>query len=112
SAHLLRALLNRIISLTPTISSIEDRLNALQDAGQTLPANWQQVLAQISECVEAGTLLEPGKLQTLHNAIDTITPDIKSDTEWETLLLASLATRLHEMINTYAKSMQMRADLD
>lgn len=112
SAHLLRALLNRIISLTPTISSIEDRLNALHGASQTLSANWRHVLDQISECVEAGTLLEPGKLQTLHSAIDTITPDIKSDTKWETLLLASLATRLHEMINTYAKCVQMRADLD
>src|SRR5690606_28077298 len=37
SSHLLRALLNRIISLTPVISSVEDRINALQLAGRPLP---------------------------------------------------------------------------
>lgn len=112
SSHLLRALLNRIISLTPTISSVEDRLNALQAAGQTLPPELERVVRDISRWVDSGEQPEPRQLNAMHSAIDKITPAIEADTKWNTLLFASLATRLHELVNTYAKCVQMRVDLD
>ncbi len=112
SSHLLRALLNRIISLTPTISSVEDRLNALQADGHQLPEPLREVLEKISDWVESGTLPTPDGLRQLHQDIDRITPAIDNDTSWDTLLTASLAARLHELVNTYAKCVQMRSDLD
>lgn len=112
SSHLLRALLNRIISLTPTISSVEDRLNALQAGGRPLPAPLEAILAKISNWVESGTLPDPNQLRQLHQEIDNFRPEIGIDTRWNALLTASLTTRLHELINTYAKCVQMRSDLD
>jgi len=112
SSHLLRALLNRIISLTPVISSVEDRINALQQAGQPLPPAAHGVMKHISEWVESGKQPDPEQLKSMHRAIDTITPAIEPDMKWHALLSASLATRLHELVNTYAKCLQMRIDLD
>ncbi|MGO1765859.1 fusaric acid resistance protein [Advenella sp. S44] len=112
SSHLLRALLNRIISLTPTISSVEDRINALRSANRPLPGATLAVMKDISDWVESGKQPDPGQLNAMHSAIDTLTPAIVPDMQWHTLLSASLATRLHELVNTYAKCLQMRVDLD
>ena len=112
SAHLLRALLNRIISLTPVISSVEDRIKALQLAGQPISPATQEVMKNISDWVESGNQPSSEQLQTMHSAIDAITPAIEPNLKWPTLLSASLATRLHELVNTYAKCVQMRTDLD
>src|SRR5690606_24808481 len=112
SSHLLRALLNRIISLTPVISSVEDRINALQSADRPLPPAAHEVMQRISDWVASGKAPAPGQLQAMHSAIDAITPAIEPGMEWPGLLSASLATRLHELVNTYAKCVQMRIDLD
>ncbi len=112
SSHLLRALLNRIISLTPSISSVEDRLIALRAGGQPLSAALQDVLRQIESWIASGKQADAAQLQGLHAAIDRVTPVIQGDAPWQTLLEASLATRLHELVNTYTKCMQLRLDLD
>src|SRR5690606_35292627 len=63
SSHLLRALLNRIISLTPVISSVEDRINALQSADRPPPAAAHEVMQRISDWVASGKAPAPGQLQ-------------------------------------------------
>ncbi|MFP3711138.1 FUSC family protein, partial [Paraburkholderia sp. SIMBA_009] len=76
TAGAVRAMQDQIAALTPAVSAVEDRMRALQANGQTLPEPVSQVLADISEWINAGAKATHETAVQLRAAVSRLTPAI------------------------------------
>lgn len=111
TAGAVRAMQDQIAALTPAVSAVEDRMRALQADGQTLPEPVSQVLADISEWINAGAQATHETAVQLRAAVSRLTPAIDSHSGWRDALLASLMTRLRELIDTYDECLALRREI-
>ncbi len=111
TAGAVRAMQDQIAALTPAVSAVEDRMRALQANGQTLPEPVSQVLADISEWINAGAKATHETAVQLRAAVARLTPAIDSHSGWRDALLASLMTRLRELIDTYDECLALRREI-
>lgn len=111
TAGAVRAMQDQIAALTPAVSAVEDRMRALQADGQALPAPVSQVLADISEWINAGAQATHETAVHLRAAVGRLTPAIDSHSGWRDALLASLMTRLRELIDTYDECLALRREI-
>lgn len=111
TAGAVRAMQDQIAALTPAVSAVEDRMRALQADGQTLPEPVSQVLADISEWINAGAQATHETAVHLRAAVSRLTPAIDSHSGWRDALLASLMTRLRELIDTYDECLALRREI-
>ncbi|HEY9271804.1 FUSC family protein, partial [Achromobacter sp.] len=106
-----RAMQDQIAALTPTVSAVEDRMRALQAGGQPLPAPVSALLADISEWINAGAQATHETAVQLRAAATRLTPAIDSRSTWRDVLLASLMTRLRELVDTYDECLALRREI-
>lgn len=106
-----RAMQDQISALTPAVSAVEDRMRALQANGQTLPEPVAALLGDISEWINAGAQASHDTAVRLRAAVSRLTPGIDSRSTWRDALLASLMTRLRELIDTYDECLALRRDI-
>lgn len=111
TAGAVRAMQDQIAALTPAVSAVEDRMRALQADGQTLPESVQSLLSDISEWINAGAQASHETAVQLRAAVTRLTPAIDSRSTWRDALLASLMTRLRELIDTYDECLALRRDI-
>ncbi|MEN4922904.1 FUSC family protein [Achromobacter spanius] len=111
TAGAVRAMQDQISALTPAVSAVEDRMRALQADGQELPAPVQALLSDISEWINAGAQASHETAVRLRAAVTRLTPGIDSRSTWRDALLASLMTRLRELIDTYDECLALRRDI-
>lgn len=111
TAGAVRAMQDQIAALTPAVSAVEDRMRALQADGRALPAPVSQVLADISEWINAGAKATHEAAVQLRAAVARLTPAIDSHSSWRDALLASLMTRLRELIDTYDECLALRREI-
>jgi uncharacterized membrane protein YccC len=107
------AMQDQLAALTPVVSSIEDRLRALQmDVGR-LPEEIAACLAEIAAWIETPAA-DPAVALRLRATLQLRTPRIgpQTDWDWRTALLASLSTRLRELIDAHAACLALRRDID
>ncbi|WP_342065999.1 FUSC family protein [Achromobacter kerstersii] len=106
-----RAMQDQISALTPAVSAVEDRLRALQANDQPLPEPVSTLLNDISEWINAGAQASHETAVQLRAAITRLTPAIDSHSTWRDALLASLMTRLRELIDTYDECLALRREI-
>lgn len=124
TAGAIRAMQDRVAALTPALSAVEDRLQALVQAEGELASDVTAVLAQASQwlreeaepAADAATRAE--RLQALRRAIDALsasaTPDsaTAAPTPWGRALRIGLAGRLEELVDGWTACAQLRLDID
>lgn len=106
-----RAMQDQISALTPAVSAVEDRLRALQANDQPLPEPVSALLHDISEWINAGAQASHETAVQLRAAVTTLTPAIDSHSTWRDALMASLMTRLRELIDTYDECLALRREI-
>lgn len=106
-----RAMQDQISALTPAVSAVEDRLRALQANDQPLPEPVSALLHDISEWINAGAQASHETAVQLRAAVSRLTPAIDSHSTWRDALLASLMTRLRELIDTYDECLALRREI-
>jgi uncharacterized membrane protein YccC len=106
-----RAMQDQISALTPAVSAVEDRLRALQANDQPLPEPVSALLHDISEWINAGAQASHETAVQLRAAVTALTPAIDSHSTWRDALLASLMTRLRELIDTYDECLALRREI-
>ena len=106
-----RAMQDQISALTPAVSAVEDRLRALQANDQPLSEPVSALLHDISEWINAGAQASHETAVQLRAAVTALTPAIDSHSTWRDALLASLMTRLRELIDTYDECLALRREI-
>lgn len=106
-----RAMQDQISALTPAVSAVEDRMRALQANGQPLPEPVAALLGGISEWINAGAQASHETAVRLRAAVTRLAPTIDSRSPWRDVLLASLMTRLRELIDTYDECLALRREI-
>ena len=106
-----RAMQDQISALTPAVSAVEDRLRALQANDQPLPEPVSALLHDISEWINAGAQASHETAVQLRAAVTALTPAIDSHSTWRDALLASLMTRLRELVDTYDECLALRREI-
>ncbi|HTK01192.1 MAG TPA: FUSC family protein [Bordetella sp.] len=105
------AMQDRMAALTPTLSSLEDRLRVLRASGRPLPAELPALLDDILAWIEAGVQGDRGQAVELRERADRLMPRIDGDSDWHALLMVSMATRLRQLIDQYARGFVLRRDI-
>ncbi|AVQ82138.1 MULTISPECIES: FUSC family protein [unclassified Variovorax] len=121
TAGAIRAMQDRVAALTPALSAVEDRLQALVQAEGRLAPDVTAVLAQAAEWLReeaepaADAATRAGRLQALRRALDTLsaTPaNAQQQTSWCRALRIGLAGRLEELVDGWTACAQLRQDID
>ncbi|MDQ0084255.1 putative membrane protein YccC [Variovorax boronicumulans] len=121
TAGAIRAMQDRVAALTPALSAVEDRLQALEQAEGRLAPDVAAVLSQAAQWLreeaeptgDAATRAE--RLQALRRAIDVMsaTPaSAEQQTPWGRALRIGLAGRLAELVDGWTACAQLRLDID
>ncbi len=122
TAGAIRAMQDRVAALTPALSAVEDRLQALAQAEGRLAPDVTAVLAQAAQWLREEA--EPGadaatraeRLQTLRRAIDALSATPANaqpqHTAWGRALRIGLAGRLEELVDGWTACAQLRQDID
>jgi uncharacterized membrane protein YccC len=111
TARSVAAMQDRMAALTPTVSSLEDRLRALRALDRPLPASLAPLLDDISAWVEAGPRGNGTTAQSLRDRTTSLAPPVDADSDWCDLLMVSLATRLRELIDQCEQGFALRRDI-
>ena len=107
TAGAIRAMQDRVAALTPVLSAVEDRLQALEQADGALPADVVAVLGRIGDWLQAGADAPPDALQPAIAALgDAAAPD------WQRALRIGLACRLGELVAGWAACTALRREID
>jgi uncharacterized membrane protein YccC len=119
TAGAIRAMQDRVAALTPALSAVEDRLQALEQAEGRLAPDVAAVLAQAAQWLreeaeptgDAATRAE--RLQALRRAIDALSAaNAQQQTSWGRALRIGLAGRLEELVDGWTACAQLRLDID
>ncbi|ARP95444.1 FUSC family protein [Bordetella genomosp. 13] len=111
TANALRVMQDRLAALTPSVSAVEDRLQALQEAGQPLPQPVAELLARISAWVGQGKNATTAEAASLRRELAALTPPLDHGTDWPGLLQLSLLTRVGELIDAFEQCLLLREDI-
>jgi uncharacterized membrane protein YccC len=111
TARSVAAMQDRMAALTPTVSSLEDRLRALRASGRVLPSELAGLLDDISAWVQAGPRGDRAVAATLRARVERLMPDVQAGSDWHTMLLVSLATRLRDLIDHCERGFALRRDI-
>ncbi|AOB31676.1 fusaric acid resistance protein [Bordetella sp. H567] len=112
TARSVAAMQDRMAALTPTISSMEDRLRALRASGRPLPAELPALLEDISAWVQAGPRADRAQAAALRARAAKLAPPVQADAGWYDLLLVSLSARLRELIGHCERGFALRCDIE
>jgi uncharacterized membrane protein YccC len=119
TAGAIRAMQDRVAALTPALSAVEDRLQALEQAEGRLAPDVAAVLSQAAQWLreeaeptgDAATRAE--RLQALRRAIDALSAaNAQQQTPWGRALRIGLAGRLEELVDGWTACAQLRLDID
>jgi uncharacterized membrane protein YccC len=131
TAGAIRAMQDRVAALTPALSAVEDRLQALEQAEGQLAPDVAAVLAQAAQWLQeegqpagdtgntgdtGSTAARAQRLQALRRAIEALSATPANaqiqPTPWGRALRIGLAGRLEELIDGWTACAQLRLDID
>lgn len=116
TAHSVRAMQDAIAAMTPVIAAVEDRVQALTADDQALPPAWQAVLSDVDRWLQTSATSAASSdsekpaltADDLQASIAALTPALSADSDWRDAMFASLALRLHELIDLYGQALSLR----
>jgi len=116
TAGAIRAMQDRVAALTPALSAVEDRLQALAQAEGRLAPDVTAVLALAAQWLrdESDPAIDASaRLQALRQAIGALgTAQDAALTPWARALRIGLAGRLEELVDGWTACAQLRRDID
>ncbi|QOF81772.1 FUSC family protein [Variovorax sp. 38R] len=116
TAGAIRAMQDRVAALTPALSAVEDRLQALAQAEGRLAPDVTAVLALAAQWLrdESDPAVDASaRLQALRQAIGALgTAQDAGLTPWARALRIGLAGRLEELVDGWTACAQLRRDID
>ncbi len=116
TAGAIRAMQDRVAALTPALSAVEDRLQALAQAEGRLAPDVTAVLALAAQWLrdESDPAVDASaRLQALRQAIAALgTAQDAGLTPWARALRIGLAGRLEELVDGWTACAQLRRDID
>lgn len=111
TAGAIHDLQDKLALMVPLLTAIEDRLQALREAGgEGADARWRRVLDEVGAWGHAVDA-DPAQARPLLRAIDDATPAVHADAPWIDLLQVNLAARLRQLVETCAEAHQLRGHL-
>ncbi|MDM0073389.1 FUSC family protein [Variovorax sp. J2P1-59] len=113
TAGAVRAVQDRVASLTPALSAVEDRLQALRQAEGELASDVTAVLAKVAHWLQAAEGDSGNDAQALRQSIRDFGK--AADTQpssWSRALRLSLAERLDELVDGWRACIASRQEVD
>lgn len=116
----MRALEERMISLLPLLSAVDDRLKALRDSGGVSPAidklmldvrAWiigQQITGK-DNSIHVSTYAESTRAAELIAACHAVSPQIDSNSTWIQILELNFTTRLADLIKAWGECLDLNS---
>lgn len=112
TSHAIGALQDNLVAATPLVSSIGDRLEALNVQQEPLPEPVSHVLEQVSAWLDRpNDASEPGNAG-LRQEIESVGGEVNGQSTWRELLLFSLLTRLRELVVVCERGRKLRTAVD
>jgi uncharacterized membrane protein YccC len=114
TSNAIHALQDRLATMVPLLSGIEDRLAALRSLGaQGASLRWNAVLDDVrawtgSRRGETG----PARADALRAQIAALTPQIRRSSGWQDVLEVNLALRLRALIDACVAAQALRGHVD
>lgn len=120
TAGAVRAVQDRVASLTPALSAVEDRLQALQQAEGELAPDVSAVLARVAQWLQAldapGGTADAARHEAdalaLHQAIREFGAASEGQPSWPRALRLSLAAGLDELVDGWRACVALRREVD
>jgi uncharacterized membrane protein YccC len=114
TSNAIHALQDRLSTMVPLLSAIEDRLQALRQLGaEGLSLRWSAVLEDIRAWAGSrrGEAV-PGHEHVLRAQIGALSPQVERHSSWEQLVEVNLAARLRSLVDACAETQALRGHID
>lgn len=102
----LHALRQHMLMFLPIVTAVADRVGALT-AAAAMPRELRELLSDLSAWLES-TSQDVDEASGLRSRIAAAAPSLGSHSDWNTLLLASLVARLHDVVDLRQDIRQLR----
>ena len=101
----------RMVLLLPVLSSISDRLAALQAAGGITP-DLRHVLGQLAVWVQAGAPPPRGEADRMRQCIERLQAETDPRAGWNQVMRCSLLLRLHDLVDLRQDMRDLRRHIE
>jgi uncharacterized membrane protein YccC len=108
AAHELRG---RMALLLPILSSLDDRLSALREAGE-VPAELAVLTRQIFDWMQSPDSQLNGSVDDLEDKIAALEPSGERSAQWAGLMLSSTLERLKEFVDLWEDCRQLKRQIE
>jgi uncharacterized membrane protein YccC len=116
TSDVISRLQDRLSTMVPLLSAIEDRVRALRDAdGATLSPRWRALLDDITDWSRQSVQdakSDQAHAAELRTAVAAVTPEIDAAANWSTVLQTNLAARLLTLVNAWEECRALRREID
>jgi uncharacterized membrane protein YccC len=114
TSNAIHALQDRLATMMPLLSAIEDRLAALHAMGVGgLSLRWRTVLDDIGAWTGSRRgQAEPGQEDKLRAEIAALAPQVRRGASWQELIEVNLALRLRALIDACVAAQALRGHID
>lgn len=101
TTDVVRVLYDRLASLVPIISGMEDRMNALKEGrSEVRSSDWRELLGDIADWCQRGRPF-PERARQLRKRIDRLVPETSMTASWSDMLRINFASQLHMLIDAF-----------
>ncbi|MDR0934287.1 MAG: FUSC family protein [Burkholderiaceae bacterium] len=108
TTQVVQALYDRLSTLVPLVSGIENRIAALTEGLSEIRSTaWRTLLGDIASWCQRGRS-SPERVRNLKNRINELLPETSAEASWEQMLLINLASELHLMIDAFEACYEFR----
>ncbi len=112
AADVVRALHDRLASLVPIISGMEDRMTALKEGrSEVLSDSWQELLGDIASWCLRG-IHTPGRARQLRTRINELLPQTDMNAGWNDMLQINFSSELNLLIEAFEDCFRYRYQIE
>lgn len=112
TTDVVRVLHDRLASLVPIISGMEDRMTALKEGQSEVRSfDWRVLLSDIADWCERGRS-SPERARQLRSRIDQLIPETRIHAGWADILKVNFASELHMLINALEDCFRYRHQIE
>jgi uncharacterized membrane protein YccC len=112
TADVVRVLHDRLASLIPIISGMEDRMMALKEGRSEVRSTaWRELLGDIAAWCQRGTPT-PGRVRHLRNRIRELAPETDINASWSDMLQINFASELNMLIDAFDDCFRYRYQIE
>ncbi|MDL2283895.1 FUSC family protein [Oxalobacter sp. OttesenSCG-928-P03] len=112
TADVVRVLHDRLASLVPIVSGMEDRMTALKEGRSEVRSTaWRELLGEIATWCQRG-IHAPGRARQLRNRIKELTPETDINAGWSDMLQINFASELNMLVDAFEDCFRYRYQIE